>query len=241
MNINHLKFVREVAKTGSFTEAAKACFVTQPTLSNGIGQLEEALGAKLFERTTRKVSLTPFGEHMLPVMMQMLDARQEIQQTADQFLNPKDHQLTIGFSPLADMRIVKAMVDLYTSNQATEHPVYFKECFMEDLYERLAAEKIALAICPSITDKDNTSNFSSLTLYKEPVFVLNDSEGEASGNNAGTSQTIDFSVDNATVTVDVTGPNPQTLSTVLNSGQLGPGLSQTASPFHRQSPLPPAW
>lgn len=177
MNLNHLKFAREVANTGSFTEAAKICCVTQPTLSNGIVQLEDNFGGKLFERTTRKVNLTPFGQHMLPVMLQMLDAQQEIQQAAEQFLNPEDKKLTIGFSPLADMRIIKAIVDLYTTKK-TAHSILFKECFMENLYAQLEEEKIALAVCPGLGEKIDTFNFSSFIFYLEPVFVLKKGNGE---------------------------------------------------------------
>ena len=220
MNLNHLKFAREVARTGSFTEAAKVCCVTQPTLSNGIVQLEDALGGKLFERTTRKVSLTPFGQHMLPVMLQMLDTRQEIQQTAEQFLNPEEKQLTIGFSPLADMRIIKAVVDLYTSHGETEHSVFFKECFMENLYERLNEEKIALAICPSVSEKLSGPNFSSLPLYLEPVFVLTKND-EPTQLNAQTIKYVDdLSNETFVLTPDLCGHAPATRSWFQQRGQV---------------------
>lgn len=66
MNLNQLRYAKTVADTGSFTLAAEQCYVTQPTLSNGIAQLEQELGDKIFKRTTRTVSLTPFGEHIMP-------------------------------------------------------------------------------------------------------------------------------------------------------------------------------
>jgi len=220
VNLNHLKFAREVANTGSFTEAAKVCSVTQPTLSNGIVQLEDALGGKLFERTTRKVGLTPFGQHMLPVMLQMLDTRNEIQQTAKKFLNPSDKQLTIGFSPLADMRIIKAVVDLYTTNEEAEHAVFFKECFMENLYERLNEEKIALAICPSISEKLNGPNFSSLPLYLEPVYVLTKKNGSVQSEAPNIKFVDNLSDETFVLTPDLCGHAPATRNWFEQRGQV---------------------
>lgn len=64
MNLSQLRFAQAVAELQSFSRAAEHCHVTQPSLSNGIAQLENELGGKLFERTTRSVHLTPFGKHL---------------------------------------------------------------------------------------------------------------------------------------------------------------------------------
>jgi DNA-binding transcriptional LysR family regulator len=60
-----LRYFLAVAELGSFSKAAARVSVTQPTLSVGIAKLEEQLGARLFERTTRRVSMTPAGSRFL--------------------------------------------------------------------------------------------------------------------------------------------------------------------------------
>ncbi|XBQ16900.1 MAG: hydrogen peroxide-inducible genes activator [Oceanicaulis sp.] len=60
--LRQLKFLQALADHGSFSRAAEACFVTQPTLSAGIKELEGLLGAVLVERGPRGASLTPAGE-----------------------------------------------------------------------------------------------------------------------------------------------------------------------------------
>ncbi|UPT63198.1 MAG: LysR family transcriptional regulator [Hyphomonadaceae bacterium JAD_PAG50586_4] len=60
-----LRYFLAVAELGSFSKAAARANVTQPTLSVGIAKLEEQVGARLFERTTRRVSLTPAGSRFL--------------------------------------------------------------------------------------------------------------------------------------------------------------------------------
>ncbi|HEX8899864.1 LysR family transcriptional regulator [Vitreimonas sp.] len=60
-----LRYFLAVAELGSFSKAAARVNVTQPTLSVGIAKLESEVGARLFERTTRRVSLTPAGSRFL--------------------------------------------------------------------------------------------------------------------------------------------------------------------------------
>lgn len=60
-----LRYFLAVAELGSFSKAAAKVNVTQHTLSVGIAKLEEQVGARLFERTTRRVSLTPAGSRFL--------------------------------------------------------------------------------------------------------------------------------------------------------------------------------
>jgi LysR family hydrogen peroxide-inducible transcriptional activator len=62
-----------VARTGSFTKAANELGVSQPSLSEQIGKLEEGLGASLFERLTRRIELTPLGEAILARAQALLE------------------------------------------------------------------------------------------------------------------------------------------------------------------------
>jgi DNA-binding transcriptional LysR family regulator len=62
MNPRHLEFVVAVADHLNFTRAAEAVRVSQPSLSHAIAGIEARLGASLFHRLGRKVSLTPAGE-----------------------------------------------------------------------------------------------------------------------------------------------------------------------------------
>lgn len=65
MDLKSLRYFAMVAREQSFTSAAEKLFVTQPTLSRQIADLEEELGQKLFERNTRRVTLTPKGLFLL--------------------------------------------------------------------------------------------------------------------------------------------------------------------------------
>jgi LysR family hydrogen peroxide-inducible transcriptional activator len=65
MTITQLQYTISVAKHGNFTIAAQKCFVTQPTLSMQVQKLEEELGIKLFDRSTKPIRLTSVGSKII--------------------------------------------------------------------------------------------------------------------------------------------------------------------------------
>ena len=138
MNLNQLRFACVLASTGSFTAAASACAVTQPTLSNAIAQLEEELGQKLFVRTTRKVSLTAFGAHILPDIQGVLSAQHALVQNAQAYLSPQKRLIRIGTSPLLDGRFLDILIEPFrTKYPAVE--LVLREMNMADLSSMLDA------------------------------------------------------------------------------------------------------
>ena len=66
MELRQLRYFIKVAETLSFSEAAKALFVTQSTLSQQIKQLEHDLDTLLLERSSHGVTLTEAGSELLP-------------------------------------------------------------------------------------------------------------------------------------------------------------------------------
>src|SRR5579883_1281884 len=81
METHQLRYFLAVAHTGSFTQAARQCNVSQPSLSIQIAKLEEELGGPLFERMRKGGRLTARGETFLPraktILEQMESARED--------------------------------------------------------------------------------------------------------------------------------------------------------------------
>ncbi|MCF2533301.1 LysR family transcriptional regulator [Yinghuangia soli] len=74
MELQQMRYVIAVAETNSFTRAAQRCLVVQSALSHQIARLEKELGARLFDRTSRRVRLTPAGAAFLPAARACLNA-----------------------------------------------------------------------------------------------------------------------------------------------------------------------
>lgn len=74
MELRQLKYFAKAAETLNFSEAAKALFITQSTLSQQIRQLETELDVQLFQRNSHEVALTEAGEELLPYARHTLHA-----------------------------------------------------------------------------------------------------------------------------------------------------------------------
>ena len=73
MEMQQLRYVVAVARTGNFSRAAEQCHVAQPSLSQQIQKLEEELGERLFDRLKRQAKLTPQGKAFLLHAVRILD------------------------------------------------------------------------------------------------------------------------------------------------------------------------
>jgi DNA-binding transcriptional LysR family regulator len=73
MNLNDLSLFIRVVETGSFTAAAESLNVQKSTISRRIAQLEDTLGIRLIQRTTRKLKLTPEGEELFNRAQPLVD------------------------------------------------------------------------------------------------------------------------------------------------------------------------
>jgi len=184
MNLNQLRFVKAVAETRSFSQGAERCCVTQPTLSNGIAQLEEELGARIFERTTRKVALTRFGEHVLPMVESVLDARAELEKGAAAYLNPEQKLARIGLSPLIDARLLASVLEPFRRAHV-DVEIFFKECHLNDLIQRLEEEKIDLVIRPRLIGLPRNINHALCMVYEEDLYYFAKLDNSRSDDNKG--------------------------------------------------------
>jgi|SRR5690554_313563 len=79
MNLNDLSLFIRVVETGSFTAAAESLNVQKSTISRRIAQLEDTLGIRLIQRTTRKLKLTPEGEELFNRAQPLVDDLEAVQ------------------------------------------------------------------------------------------------------------------------------------------------------------------
>jgi len=99
MELQQLRYVVTVAETNSFTRAAERCLVVQSALSHQIARLERELGARLFERTSRRVRLTPAGEAFLPAARQCLAAAERATAEVAAAVGEIRGRLAVGLIP----------------------------------------------------------------------------------------------------------------------------------------------
>ncbi|MDG9883200.1 LysR family transcriptional regulator [Pseudomonas sp. GD04058] len=114
MNLKQIEYALAVAETGSFTGAAERCHVVQSALSHQIAKLEEQLGTRLFERSSRRVRLTPAGEAFVPNARIALDAARRIADEVAAATGEVRGRLSIGeISSLTELDLVDLLAGFH--------------------------------------------------------------------------------------------------------------------------------
>lgn len=109
MNILHLKYAVEVAKTQSISKAADNLYMGQPNLSRAIKDLEESLGITIFKRTSKGIITTPDGDEFLKKARRIVAQVDEVE---DLYRARRSHKRTFAIcAPQADY-ITSAVAEL---------------------------------------------------------------------------------------------------------------------------------
>lgn len=139
-----MRYVLAVAETNSFTRAAERCLVVQSALSHQIARLERELGARLFERTSRRVRLTPAGAAFLPAARQCLDAAERAAAEVAAAVGEVRGRLAVGLIPtVAAVDIPEALRDF---RQRYPHVrISLRVGASEELVERVAQGALDVA------------------------------------------------------------------------------------------------
>ena len=78
MELEQLRHFIAAAEAGSFSAAARSLYISHSTVCRSVSALEEELGVRLFERSSRDFRLTEAGETLLPQAQGLLDVAEEI-------------------------------------------------------------------------------------------------------------------------------------------------------------------
>ena len=143
-----LKAFVATAKTGSFTAAARQLSISNQLASKYVGALEARLGVRLFQRTTRKVGLTPAGEDLMaraPALMDEVDDMlAEITEGRRGFSGTIRVSAPVTFGEI----YVNGMLDRF----AAKHPDLSIDLRLSDSFTDLATEGIDLAFRVGTTE-----------------------------------------------------------------------------------------
>lgn len=114
MNLEHLKTFHVVASLGSFTEAAKALYMTQPAVSQQIQGIEHALRNPLFDRSKRQIRLTAKGKILFNYTQKLFGIFREIENVFSDLNHLLTGELTIAASAVMGNYFLSSfIVDFY--------------------------------------------------------------------------------------------------------------------------------
>jgi DNA-binding transcriptional LysR family regulator len=110
MDLRRLEVLLKVAELGSFSRAAEALFLTQPTVSEHVRALEKDLGVQLLDRLGRGAAPTPAGQLVLGYAHRILALMREARQAVDQFQGRMLGELIVGGSTIPGEYILPALI-----------------------------------------------------------------------------------------------------------------------------------
>lgn len=168
MELRQIKYFLKVAELLNFSEASKALFITQSTLSQQIRQLENEFDTILFERNSHEVSLTEAGQQFMRYARKVMIDVDDCTQKMDDLKNMLTGELNIGvtftFSPLLTETVLEFM-KLYPHVRLN---VFYKT--MSELMDMLQRREVDFVLAFKPTDRND--KIESHVLFNNHLSVV---------------------------------------------------------------------
>ncbi len=179
MEIYQLKYFVEVARENNFTKAAERLRIAQPALSQQVKNLEEELGATLFNRGRRKSSLTSAGETLLEHALLILSAENVAREAVQEVVGLKRGRLLLTTIPSISGCWLPSVIRRFRKKYP-EVEMVLKEASSEEVISMVGAgdAEIGLVQAPIAA-----TQFESGTLFEECFDLLVPSGHELAGRD----------------------------------------------------------
>jgi len=168
MELHQLRYFLAVADSGSFTKAAKASHVSQPSLSIQLAKLEAELGGPLFERARKGARLTQRGERFLASAKGALNILEAGKRELDEFRGLSGGRITLGCLPTTGAHLLPQLLKAL-AKQRPDLQIDLREESSPSLRRLLLAGEVDLAILDEAGLHDK---FESSLLFREPLLAV---------------------------------------------------------------------
>lgn len=172
MNLQQLYYFRKLAEVQHYTEAAKALYITQPSLSDSISSLENELSVALFQKKGRGIELTKYGQEFYQYVNQALGVLEHGIAIMKEKSDLVTGTIDVGCIPTLLGDFLPNALDLYHE----KHPQVSFNIFHEKsipVAERVSAGTYDIGLCSMVENKDDLV-FVPITYQELVVIVRND-------------------------------------------------------------------
>ena len=174
LTLKQLRYFEALARHGHFGRAAAACAISQPALSEQIMELEESLGAALFERGARQVRITSFGEEFALRVRDILRSVDELEGLARASRAPLLGRLRIGVIPTVAPYLLPTVIGDLTRVYAGID-IHVRETLTQKLIQELAEGRLDAAI---VALPVSEPSFAEIALFAEDFVLVRPGEDE---------------------------------------------------------------
>ena len=170
ISIRQLTAFISVADNGSFTRASEQMHLTQSAVSGLIKELESSLGIVLFDRTTRQLSLSVVGHHLLPQARRILNEMQLFENEASSLTSLAQGQVRLAVSQFAASSMPAVIAQF--SKEYPDISVSLLDCSAENVLEHIQNIEVDLGVGTELGFMESEDDISADLLYQLPFCVV---------------------------------------------------------------------
>ena len=168
MNLKQAHYVKTIAQCGSITAAAKKLYISQPSLSQMLRQIETEIGLPIFDRSVSPFRITYAGEKYLEAAEAILAANAQLESQLREIKHDHSGRLRLGISVSRALQVLPLVLPIYTQ-QYPHVTLELTECGSADLEERLQKGRIDLAMAAI---ESTGTNMTFELIEKETIGIL---------------------------------------------------------------------
>ncbi|MGM9951146.1 MAG: LysR family transcriptional regulator [Lysinibacillus sp.] len=169
MELRQLRYFVEVAEREHISEAAEHLHVAQSAISRQIANLEEELGAPLFERIGRNVKLTPIGKIFLTHTITALKAIDFAAKQVEEYLDPAKGTIKIGFPTSLASYVLPTVISAF-KKEYPDVSFHLRQGTYKFLIDAVKNRELNLAFLGPLPPKDEAIN--TTILFSENIHAL---------------------------------------------------------------------
>ena len=169
LELRQLRYFVEVAEREHISEAAEHLHVAQSAISRQIANLEEELGASLFERIGRNVKLTPVGKTFLEHSITALKAIDFATKQVEEFLDPAKGTIKVGFPTSLASYVLPTVISAF-KKEYPDVSFHLRQGSYKFLIEAVKNRELNLAFLGPLPAKDEL--IDATVLFSENIQAL---------------------------------------------------------------------
>ena len=168
MNMKQALYFKTIARYGTITAAAKQLYISQPSLSQTLRQIEDEVGTPLFDRSTSPFHLTYAGERYLKAVEAMLDIETRLKEEIESIRRDDGGRLRLGISVTRAMQVLPDVIPIFTKSYPNV-TIELTEAASASLEGLLQKGQIDLALAAL---EANEANIAYELIEKESIGIL---------------------------------------------------------------------
>lgn len=168
MTLQQLRYFCVMTEVLHYTKAANLLYISQPSLSYSLGELEKELGVPLFEKIGKQTRLTKFGTAFMPYAKRALEELSLGQEKLLEMVNPTGGSINLGYIYSVGFKVMPRFVDKFYIHQGNRQITFrFQQSMTEILLENLLDGSLDIVI----SAQPDIDKIDYLPIYRQEMFL----------------------------------------------------------------------